>query len=387
MKLYFDDAVLDGQLQRTVGKSEAQMASIGECLAIAEQIDPDDRESWYEAWSRCARLLAKQGEESAAAGHRVSARGRFLRAAEYFRQAFFFHRDDLDGRKLQLAYGSSVSAFRASMALLDATARVLAGEVSGYLFAPKGVGEPRPTILHIGGYDGTAEELYAAAAPVLQRGFVLAALDGPGQGAMLYRRRVVMRPDWENVLPAMFDAVAGQPEVDPRRIVLVGRSFGGFLAPRGAAGEPRLAAVVADPGQYDLGVTAASRLGPLMDRLGDPGAEPEFDSLLDLPGLRAFLRPRMATHGTPTVQGYFADLMRYTNAESAPRITAPTLVTDNEADPVSTGQGKVLVEHLSCEKDFRLFTRAEGAEGHCEGLAPGVFWEAAFDWIESHLAS
>jgi dienelactone hydrolase len=32
-----------------------------------------------------------------------------------------------------------------------------------------------------------------------------------------------------------------QPEVDPRRVVLVGRSFGGLIAPRGAAGERKLA--------------------------------------------------------------------------------------------------------------------------------------------------
>jgi hypothetical protein len=29
-----------------------------------------------------------------------------------------------------------------------------------------------------------------------------------------------------------------------------------------------------------------------------------------------------------------------------------------------------------------LFTRAEGAAGHCEGLAPIVFWTAAFDWLD-----
>lgn len=27
----------------------------------------------------------------------------------------------------------------------------------------------------------------------------------------------------------------------------------------------------------------------------------------------------------------------------------------------------------------RRFTPAEGAEGHCEGMAPIVFWTAAFD--------
>ena len=39
---------------------------------------------------------------------------------------------------------------------------------------------------------------------------------------------------------------------DPARIALAGWSFGGYLAPRAAAGEPRLAALIADPGQWDL---------------------------------------------------------------------------------------------------------------------------------------
>ena len=36
--------------------------------------------------------------------------------------------------------------------------------------------------------------------------------------------------------------------------------------------------------------------------------------------------------------------------------------------------------------EFRLFTRAEGAEGHCEGIAPIVFWTAALDWLDDLLA-
>jgi dienelactone hydrolase len=39
-----------------------------------------------------------------------------------------------------------------------------------------------------------------------------------------------MRPDWENVVPAMFDAVTAHPEVDSGKVALVGRSFGGVLA-------------------------------------------------------------------------------------------------------------------------------------------------------------
>jgi hypothetical protein len=48
------------------------MANVGECLAIAGQITPGDRDSWYRAWSGFATHLAGQGQAALAAGHRVS---------------------------------------------------------------------------------------------------------------------------------------------------------------------------------------------------------------------------------------------------------------------------------------------------------------------------
>jgi hypothetical protein len=387
VKLYFDDVSFDGQLQRSVGKADSGLANVGECLAIAEQIIPGDRDSWYRAWSGFASRLVRQGDEAAKAGHHVSARGAYLRAAEYFRQAFFFHRENLDGTELRTAYASSVQAFRSALGHFEHPGRVLSGPVSGYLFAPGHTNGKCPAILHIGGYDGTAEELYAAAAPAVERGYAFAALDGPGQGAVLYDQRIPMRPDWENVLPGMFDAVTAYPEIDPGRVALVGRSFGGLIAPRGAAGEHRLAAMIVDPGQYDLGTAATARLGPMMDQVDDPAADPQFDSLLEIPAVKAFLGPRMTTHGVTSVRTYFADILRYTNADTVTRVVCPAFVTDNETDEVSTGQGRILFDHLTCPKEFRFFKKEEGAEGHCEGMAPVVFWDAAFNWLDTLLAN
>jgi len=243
-----------------------------------------------------------------------------------------------------------------------------------------------PVLLHIGGYDNTAEELYDSAGPALERGYGFAAVDGPGQGSVLYNQRIPMRPDWEAVVPGMVDALIKHPHVDPGRIVLVGRSFGGLIAPRGASGEHRLAAMIVDPGQLEMGSAVMSRLGDMGQHLDDPAADAQFEALLNIPALRAFLAPRMATHGLTSVRGYFRDLLRYTNAGTAPAITCPSYVTDNETDTVSVGQGKVLFDRLTCPKEFRLFTKAEGAEGHCEGMAPIIFWTAAFDWLDHLLA-
>ena len=386
MKLFFDDENFDGQLQRSVGKSDAGMANVGECLSIAARISGGDRDSWYREWSTFGLGLVEQADAALAAGHPVSARSAYLRASEYLRQAFFFHRENLDGKELRLAYAASVAAFRKALPLLGHPAKVLTGGLSGYLFTPPGAAGRLPTLLHVGGYDGTAEELYASIYPALERGYAFAAIDGPGQGGVLYDQRLPMRPDWENVVPGMVDALLAEPEVDPARVILVGRSFGGVIAPRGASAEPRLAALIVDPGQYDMGTAIMARLGPLAQRLTDPTADPVFQAMLDNPAMATLLGPRMVTNGTPTVRGYFNDMTRYHNRDSAAAITCPSYVTDNETDHVSTGQGQLLYDHLQCQKEFRRFTLAEGADGHCEGMAPIVFWTAALNWLDDLLA-
>ena len=126
-----------------------------------------------------------------------------------------------------------------------------------------------------------------------------------------------------------------------------------------------------------MGSTIVKRLGDLANHLDDPAADSQFEALLKVPALKSFLAPRLVTHGLTSVRAYFQQLQRYTNEATAASITSPSFVTDNETDTVSVGQGRELFDRLTCPKTFRLFTKAEGAEGHCEGMAPIVFWTAA----------
>ena len=254
MKLYFDDDSFDGQLQRSVGKADSGMANVGECLAISPSksirvigtAGTEPGPSLPPAWS--SEVMRRRPPATGS-----SARGVFLRAAEYFRQAFFFHRENLDGHGLRTAYGSSVRGLPGRPAVARPPCRGPVRRPVRLLLRSEGVGDRLPTLLHIGGYDGTAEELYASVAPALERGYAFAAIDGPGQGSELYYQRVPMRPDWEAVVPGMVDVLTKHPGVDSNRIVLVGRSFGGLIAPRGASAGARLAAMIVDPGQFEMG--------------------------------------------------------------------------------------------------------------------------------------
>jgi pimeloyl-ACP methyl ester carboxylesterase len=144
----------------------------------------------------------------------------------------------------------------------------------------------RATVILTNGYDGTAEELYFTnGAAALERGYNVLAFDGPGQGTMIIDYGVPFRPDWENVITPVVDFLRGRPDTDAERIALIGLSFGGYLAPRAATAEHRLAACISDCGAYDLFDVTARRLPGFLGRQL-PDGSPALLRLLDRLGAR-----------------------------------------------------------------------------------------------------
>lgn len=395
MKLYFDDADFDGQLQRTAGAAYAQSADLGEMLVAAARVTSGDNDSWFTAWSEIAARAEASARESEAAGHGASAAGAWLRATEYWRQAIFFIRHDLDDVRLQDGWRRHVAAFRAALPLLPYRTAIAelpfgGGTMTGYLMRPAGPAAPRPTILLPAGFDATAEAGYAASAfMALSHDMNAFIFEGPGQGGMLYRDRVPMRADFEAVLPTAVDWILGEDGVDPARLVLVGRSFAGYLAPRAAAHEPRLAALVCDPGQYDF----VSRIVPAMlDQATwekvlakDPAVDARLQHMLDAPGKLEYLGARMATQGAKTVGDFLRLQPAYSLDGHAALISCPTLVVDCEGDFAS--QGDKLYAALTCDKTMLKLPAESGAGGHCGGLGQLVWERAVFDWIATTTAS
>jgi dienelactone hydrolase len=262
----------------------------------------------------------------------------------------------------------------------------------GYFFAAPAA-TSRPTLILTGGYDSTAEEtFFYSGAAALTRGYNVLCYDGPGQGAALIEDGIVFRPDWENVIAAVIAYLNGRREVDPKRIVQMGISFGGYLAPRAMSGNPALAACIADPGQLSLIEEAKTRLpGFLARHLPDGNATvlKALDALLMMrlkkPTAGWALRRCLWVHGVARPIDFLRLTAQYTSVGRVERIKRPTLICRAEDDEIGATAEK-LYDLLECPKAFLRFTAAEGAGAHCESGARLLFNQRVFDWLDEVLA-
>jgi len=388
------DADFDVQFNRTLSAASRGSGDLGEAFAIASRIQPGSFESWAGEWTATADDVLAEGHASLREGNPVSARSCYLRATEYYRQAFFFTRDDLDNPDLHASYDAHVGAFRAALPLLPYSCvrmEIDSGDVTaaGYLLRPDDSTAERPTVIAPAGYDSTAEGgYYLEALAALERGMNCLVFEGPGQGGVLYKQRQFMRHDFEAVLTPVVDWLIAQEGVDPQALVLFGRSLAGYLAPRGATGEHRVAALICDPAQYDFGAALRARAGDeVWERLrrDDPTLEADLAPMIADPRQRNAYGNRMACHGVTRLTDYFREFARFNLVGIADRITCPTLALAGEGDFAGTGQLDVFAGALRCPVTTHQFSIAEGAGGHCEGLGQDRLDRVVYDWLAGVL--
>lgn len=403
--LVFTDREFAFEFQRTLGAAYAGEADIGECLATASRITEGDFESWYSEWNRTAETFRRAGDESLAAGHRVTALGAYYRAATYYRTAeFFLHGNPADPRIVETSEKSR-ETFRDALALDAVPYEIVAipyenTTLPGYFYTVDDSGRPRPLLIVQTGFDGCQEELHPYAMEGIRRGYNVLTFEGPGQGEVIRVWHIPFRHDWENVIRPVVDYAVSRPDVDEDRIALWGISLGGYLAPRGAAYEPRIVALVADGGTYDVGQTLLRNLqdsgganltqGELQEWLrADPV---EFnDALRDAmthdTGTRWLNENGMFVFDAGSPAQFWAKWMDFSLVGIAEEIRCPTLVSAGAADHFDPDgvQAKALYDHLTCERELLVFSDDYGAGSHCQLGAFAQSFAAKFDWLDEKM--
>ena len=375
-------------------------ADLGECYTTMSRIgDSGSTEDWYREWTHTAERLFSIARTSEDAGHLVSAREAYFRASTYYHVSYFpLFGTPVDPRLVD-AFEKETDAFQRGARLSETPIEILeipfeGRSLPGYFLKPDASLRPRPTILHLDGYDGSINEMYFANGPAaMSRGYNCLLLDGPGQGRNLIRDHMPFRHDWETVVRSAVDFLLTRSDVDPSRIVLAGGSFGGYLAPRAAAFEKRIAALIADPGLWDqkpdlkaFGISEQVVSSPqeanraLYSQLEQKVRSREVDPMLHW----KIVQRGLWVHGVNSLFDLVQELNRFEISPFADQIECPTLLTTSEGDPLGL-QAERLFNALRCPKSLIRFSAAEGANGHCELFGRRLYHQRVFDWLDETL--
>ena len=377
-----NNALYQAFTQRTMCYIATGGADFGECLVTIKKIADGNVDEWYQEWIATASRAEKIGDKSLKNGHRISAHEAYLRASNYYHTAYFpLFGYPVDSRLIS-AFNKEVQVFQKAALLFKTPIEIIeipfeSATLPAYFLKVDDSGNARPTIVYTNGYDSNIQEMYFAHADAaLKRGYNCLLFDGPGQGRNLIRGNSYLRPDWENVVTPVIDYALTRKEIDQKKIILAGWSFGGFLAPRAAAYEHRIAALIADPGQWD----AADSLNTAMIN--------KISSLLNIDEMLHWriVRRGFWTLNVNCLEDFFKSMSNFKLSHIVQNIRCPTLITLPEGDPIASGALALYKALNVSNKKLVHFSEEEGSGGHCEMLARSLYNQRVFDWLDETLA-
>ena len=393
---FFADEGFEFAALQVLGATAYRMAETGEVLATVQRIQNGDADSWFDEWMATAKRVHALAEDAEKAGHIASARDAYLRAAVYAGSAFFYVLATQDPGRELATWRWHRAAFDKAMRLWPTPVEKVdvpyeGTHLHGYFWSAGA--ERRPVVILVNGSDGPVSDMLSAGAvDAVARGYHAITVDGPGQGYALYEQGLYFRHDWEAVVTPIVDFLLKRPDVDPARIVLAGLSQAGYWVPRAAAYEHRIAAAIADPGVVRVGDSWTRHFPPELLQMIDAGQTAEFDQVMAQvtaqdPTVKLTAAKRLEPYGTTSTAAVLTELKVWDLTDDAPKITCPILITSPEDEQFWPGQSQELYDLVTAPgKTLTSFTATEGANWHCEPMAPQVRAQRIFDWLDTVLA-
>jgi len=393
---FFKDQSYHFQTLRALSHEPFGGSDTEEVLETIKHIRSGDAQGWYNAWNATAErtlALAERTQNAQSKG------GAFLRAHTYFLTAEFFLPPS--DPKRSIATQKNVSAFYNGLAALGVKwERMDAPYGNGYRlpmnYYPADAQNRKSTLLVFqGGYDSTLEELYFdLVKDAHDHGYDILTFSGPGQGSVLTEQKLPFTYEWEKPTSAVMDTFLAHHE-RPRKIVLIGQSMGGYLAPRAAAFDNRFDGVVAYDVFFDMGAAARRFVPKPIFWLRDHGMTGLADTLIHLkesrsPGVRWALDNAMWTLGKEHPLDAIDEFQKYSLAGVAQHIHGDVLLMAGTEDHfVPFNQVKQMQEALTSARSVttKIYDRESGGREHCQMGAPTLWHAALFDWLSEKFES
>ena len=363
----------------TKGMAPYGAVALGEIDEVCEKLKTRQQEpdAWQEEWCAMASRLEKVADKAAAEGHQHTAGNYYLRAGMYY---FTGERFIYPGpAKLQVGR-KSLQCQRAGLERRYPNMEFVEVPFENttlpaiFMKAP-GVTGRAPTVVVFNGMDNCKEmSILFNGLEFAARGWHTLTIDGPGQGESLRLRGMYARHDYEVAGTAAYEYVSKRSDVDPKKTVVMGYSFGGYYAGRVAAFEKRYAAGVA------------------------------FGALhWDLAAWQSEIKRKLEVDPKNTAQSAFhfrwimghiddADAAiekarKFSMAGVAEQITCPFLIVHGDADKVvPVASAYKLHEAVgSKRKTLRILTAEDGGTYHAQADNRQVGVDYIADWIAANI--
>jgi dipeptidyl aminopeptidase/acylaminoacyl peptidase len=364
----FPNHPFGGHTLRLVAQAQQGGGDVFDIARAMKNVEAGDKAAWERAWLELAQKTEARANDALAAGRQSTARQYFFHASNYYRMSDVLLTIAEEPKRAE-RFRKSRNNFRAAAELNDAKIEFISvrcgnEEYDGYFCHPtKPKPGKRPAVLFLGGADAYAEEIYFGGKQMLDRGWAMLLVDTPGRGSSIYLKGIKTRPDYEVPGKACIDYLVSRPEVDADRIALLGISMAGYYAPRVAAFEKRLKALVAWSGCYSI-----------LDDLYDfcVHLQPVCQRLL---GGASHEEARML-------------LKNFTMAGVAKNITCPTLITHGDKDTLMSIEGarRLFNEIGAKDKTLKIYGEADGGGRiHCSHDYWSHNLPYMLDWLEERL--
>jgi hypothetical protein len=393
--VFFKNPLFEYTLQISLGGSYHQAGNVGKVLYLAGQIEDGNFESAYQAFYRAGDEARALAEDSAQHGHSFSARDAYLWAQNYYGSSTYFLDGSKDPSRFLATWELLYDCWLKSTAFFDPPIEAVKipyekAELHGFFFKPDTGKEKRPLLILNNGSDGSLLDMWTqGAAGALARGYNCLTFDGPGQGYALWKQSLYFRPDWENVITPVVDYALTRPDVDPKRIAILGISQGGYWVPRAVAFEQRIAAAIADPGVVDVATPWLRSIPDPLKQLLKADRKSQFDGVMakvvDSPE-GATLRFRMRPYGFTSPFDAYKAVQDYQLRDVASKIRCPMLITAPANEGFFPGQSQELYSLLASPKELVTFTVSDGADLHCEPNGLGLRELRIFNWLDETLS-
>ena len=362
----------------TKGMAPYGAVALGEIDEVCERLQSRQAEpdAWREEWCAMGQRLESVATKAEAEGHQMTAGNYYLRAGMYyFTGERFVPPGDLKreiGRKALACQHAGLQRRHPNIELVEVPYE---GTTLPALFmrAPGASGRA-PTVVVFDGMDNCKEmSVLFSGLEFAARGIHTLAIDGPGQGESLRLRGLHARHDYEVPGAAAYDYVAGRPDVDPARVVVMGYSFGGYYAARIAALERRYAAGVAFAAlHWDLAAWQQE-----ITRRHDTDPTTTAQSTFHFPWVM----------GCPDMAAAIEKARRFSLVDVAPGITCPFLIVHAEDDRVvPVESARTLYAAIgAARKHLRILTAADGGTYHAQADNRQVGVDYIADWISANI--